>query len=43
MGNAGSLNLNNQSTVVPTGDADTIPVDENRYMLRSNPGVMYYY
>lgn len=43
MGNAGSLNLNTQPTVVPTGDADTIPVDENRYMLRSNPGVMYHY
>lgn len=43
VGSAGNLNLNSQSTVVPTGDADTIPVDENRYMLRSNPGVIYYY
>lgn len=43
MGNAGNLNLNNQSTIVPTGDADTIPVDENHYMLRSDPGVLYNY
>lgn len=43
MGDAGTLNLDSQPTIVPTGDADTIPVDENRYMLRSNPGVIYHY